>query len=146
MTPAAAKPFQELFPNKTYQAPDVQQFVESLDYKQGIIVLPETGVELQVPKNFYFLSAPDARRVVVDVWRNPPATAVKVLGMILPIDRTPADDTWGAIITYDADGYISDDDAAKIDYSDLLRTMQEATQRSNETRVKEGYPKLTLVG
>ena len=145
-TAAEAKPYQELFPGKTYQSPDAQHFVESIDYKQGAIELSETGVELRVPKDFYFLSAPDARRVIVDVWRNPPASAEKVLGMIFPITYTPADDTWGAIITYDADGYISDEEAEKIDYSQLLKTMQEATLQSNEARLKEGYPKLTLVG
>jgi uncharacterized membrane-anchored protein len=145
-TAAEAKPFQELFPGKTYQSPDAQHFVESIDYKQGTIELQETGVELRVPKDFYFLSAADARRVIVDVWRNPPASSEKVLGMIFPIMYTPADDTWGAIITYDADGYISDEEAEKIDYSQLLKTMQDATLHSNEARLKEGYPKLTLVG
>jgi uncharacterized membrane-anchored protein len=143
---ATAKTYHELFPDRTYQSQDAQQFVESLDYKQGTIQLSETGVELRVQKDFYFLSALDARRVIVDVWHNPRASAERVLGMIFPITHTPADDTWGAIITYDADGYISDEDAEKIDYSELLKTMQEATQRSNEARVKEGYPKLTLVG
>jgi uncharacterized membrane-anchored protein len=143
---ATAKPYQELFPGKTYQSPNAQQFVESLDYMQGTIQLSESGVELRVPKDFYFLSAPDARRVLVDVWRNPPASAEKVAGMIFPIAHTPADDTWGAVITYDADGYITDEDAEKIDYSELLKTMQDATQRSNEARLKEGYPKMSLVG
>jgi uncharacterized membrane-anchored protein len=145
-TTAAAKPYQELFPGKTYQSPDTQQFVEGLDYKQGKIGLSDTGVELSVPKQFYFLSTPDARRVIVDVWRNPPASGERVLGMIFPIAHTPADETWGAVITYDADGYISDEDAEKIDYAELLKTMQEATQRVNETRLKQGYPQLTLVG
>jgi uncharacterized membrane-anchored protein len=145
-TTAAAKPYQDLFPSKTYESPGAQQFVESLDYKQGKIALSEIDLELSVSKDFYFLSTPDARRVIVDVWRNPPASAEHVLGMIFPITHTPADDTWGAIITYDADGYISDEDAEKIDYAELLKSMQEATQRSNETRLKDGYPKLTLVG
>ena len=145
-TTAYAEPFKNLFPSKSYQNESVQQFVESLDYQQGRIKLAETGVELQVARNFYFLAPMDARRVIVEVWRNPPSLADKVLGMIFPIEQTPADDTWGAVISYDADGYISDADAAGIDYSDLLRSMQESTLRVNESRVKEGYPKITLVG
>ena len=145
-TTAYAEPFKNLFPSKSYQNESVQQFVESLDYQQGRIKLAETGVELQVARNFYYLSPMDARRVIVEVWRNPPSLADNVLGMIFPIAQTPADDTWGAVISYDAHGYISDADAAGIDYSDLLRSMQEATLQANELRVKEGYPKLTLVG
>jgi uncharacterized membrane-anchored protein len=146
ITPAAAKPFKELFPDKTYESADARQFVESLDYQQGTISLAETGVELRVPQSFYFLSAPDARRVIVGVWHNPPKMGERVLGMVFPATHTPADDTWGAVITYDADGYISDEDAAKIDYTDLLRSMQESTREANEARVKEGYSRVTLVG
>jgi len=146
MTAAAARPYRELFPSTTYDSEAAQRFVESLDYQQGTIALAQTGVELRVSENFYFLSASDARRVIVDVWHNPPAMGERVLGMIFPAAHTPADDTWGAVITYDADGYISDEDAARTNYSDLLRSMQDATQQANEARVKEGYPRVTLVG
>jgi uncharacterized membrane-anchored protein len=146
MTTAAAKPYNELFPTKVYESQNTQQFVESLDYQQGTITLPAAGVELRVPPKFYFLAAADARRVIVGAWHNPPAMGESVLGIIFPVTHTPADDTWGAVITYDADGYISDEDAANMDYSELLRSMQEATQEANEARVKEGYPSVRLVG
>ena len=54
ITTAHAEPFKDLFPSKSYQNESVQQFVESLDYQQGRIKLAETGVELQVARNFYF--------------------------------------------------------------------------------------------
>jgi uncharacterized membrane-anchored protein len=143
---AHAKPYRELFPTRTYENPEVQRFVETFDYRQGTIALPETGVELRVPASFYFLGSEDARRVLVTAWQNPPSMAERVIGMILPSSRAPADDTWGAVITYDADGYVSDEDAARIDYNELLKNMQEATLRSSEARVKEGYPAIRLVG
>jgi len=143
---AHAKPYRELFPSRTYENADVQRLAESFDYRQGTIAVPEAGVELHVPASFYFLGTEDARRVLVDAWHNPPSMAERVLGMIFPASRTPADDTWGAVITYDADGYVSDEDAARIDYSELLKNMQEATLRSSEARVKEGYPSIRLIG
>jgi uncharacterized membrane-anchored protein len=143
---AHAKPYRELFSSRTYENPEVQRFVESFDYRQGTITLPETGVEFHVPANFYFLGSDDSRRVLVTAWRNPPSMAERVLGMIFPASRAPADDTWGAVITYDADGYVSDEDAARIDYSELLKSMQEAMLRSSEARVKEGFPTIRLVG
>jgi uncharacterized membrane-anchored protein len=143
---AHARPFRELFPTRTYENPEAQRLVESFDYRQGTIALPETGVELRVPESFYFLGSEDARRVLVTAWQNPPSMAEHVLGMIFPAARSPVDDTWGAVITYDADGYVSDEDAARIDYSELLKNMQEATLRSSEARVKEGYPTIQLVG
>jgi uncharacterized membrane-anchored protein len=143
---AEAGTFGETFPGRTYQHQEAQKFVESLDYKDGTIALGTGGVQLNVPRGFYFLSAEHARRVIVDAWNNPPTAAEKVLGMIMPSDKTPLDDTWGAVITYDDDGYVSDEDAVKIDYGALLKDMQEGTAQASEERVKLGFPAIRLVG
>lgn len=143
---AEAGTFGETFPGRTYQHQEAQKFVESLDYKDGTIALGTGGVQLNVPRGFYFLSAEHARRVIVDAWNNPPTAAEKVLGMIMPSDKTPLDDAWGAVITYDDDGYVSDEDAVKIDYSALLKDMQEGTAQASEERVKLGFPAIRLVG
>jgi uncharacterized membrane-anchored protein len=143
---AEAKTYGELFPGRTYQEQEGQKFVESLDYKDGAVALERGGVQLNVPAGFYFLSAKDAQRVIVDAWRNPPGAAEHVLGMIMPADKTPLDDAWGAVITYDEDGYVSDEDAAKIDYTSLLKEMQEGTEESSKERVKQGFPAIHLVG
>jgi uncharacterized membrane-anchored protein len=143
---AEARGFREMFPGLSYDNPKAQQLVESFDYKDGTIPLGTGGVLLKVPGGFYFLSAADTRRVIVEVWGNPSTSATKVLGMIMPASKTPLDDTWGAVITYDEDGYVSDEDADKIDYTSLLKQMQEATQRGSEERVKQGFPSIRLVG
>jgi uncharacterized membrane-anchored protein len=143
---AEAKTFGETFPGRTYEHQEAQKFVESLDYKDGTIALGTGGVQLNVPQGFYFLSAEHAQRVIVDAWNNPPTAADKVLGMIMPSDKTPLDDTWGAVITYDEDGYVSDEDAAGIDYSSLLKDMQEGTAQASEERVKQGFASISLVG
>jgi uncharacterized membrane-anchored protein len=143
---AEAKTFGEMFPGRTYEHQEAQKFVDGLDYKDGAVALGTGGVRLDLPGGFYFLSAEDARRVIVDAWNNPPTTAEKVLGMIMPSDKTPLDDTWGAVITYDEDGYVSDEDAASIDYNALLKDMQEGTAQASEERVKQGFPAIRLVG
>jgi uncharacterized membrane-anchored protein len=145
-TGTAAKPFSEMFPGRTYENAKARQFVENLDYQQGDVAIGVEGVQLRVPPGFYCLSAEHARRVITEAWGNPPATAEKVLGMILPAAKTPIDDTWAAVVTFDADGYVSDEDAAKINYANLLKEMQEGTQQTSEQRVKDGFPSLRLVG
>lgn len=142
----AAKPFADAFPGRKYENPKAQEFVEGLDYKDGLIPLSVGGVQLKVPQGFYFLSPEHSRRVITEAWGNPPATAEGVLGMIMPAAKTPLDDSWGAIITFDEDGYVSDEDAGKINYADLLKEMQEATARGSEERVKQGFPAIRLVG
>lgn len=143
---AQAKPFQEMFPGKTYQTPEENNFVQSLDYKEGKIALGAGGVQLNVPKNFYYLSPEDTKRVLVDAWGNPSSTAVGVLGMILPANKTPLDDAWAAVIQFDEDGYVSDEDATSVDYNELLEGMQAATEENNKERVQQGFSRIRLVG
>lgn len=142
-----AKTYQQLFPDTAYQDPKAQGFVESLNYQQGQIPLADANVTLMVPSNFYFLSSSDAYRVITEAWGNPPGTARGILGMIFPASTTPLDaGSWGAAISYDADGYVSDEDAEKIDYTELLSEMQQAMAATNEQRQKDGYPSITLIG
>jgi uncharacterized membrane-anchored protein len=143
---AEARSFGEMFPGRSYDDPKAKELSEALDYRDGAVALGSAGVRLSVPAGFYFLGSEDARRVIVEAWGNPPAAANGVLGMIFPAGRTPFDDVWGAVITYDEDGYVSDEDAAKIDYTTLLKEMQEATQRGSEERVKQGFASIRLVG
>jgi uncharacterized membrane-anchored protein len=143
---ADAKPFKEMFPGKTFSAPEDTKFVESLDYKSGVVPLNAGGVQLNVPKGFYYLSPEDTRRVLVDAWRNPPGVAEGVLGMILPANKTPLEDAWGAIIRFDEDGYVSDEEAAKIDYGAMLKEMQQSTEENSKERVRQGFPGIRLVG
>ncbi len=143
--PGAAKSFQQMFPDVRLNEGG-QKFVEALDYKQGRIPLGVGGVDLNVPARFYFLGTSDARRVLVEAWGNPPTLAEGVLGMIFPADKAPLHDTWAAVVTYDEDGYVSDEDAAGMDYAALLKSMQESTSAQNEERAKEGFPAVQLLG
>ena len=118
-----------------------------LNYQQGKITLSNGLAELNVPDNFRFLDAADARKVVVNVWGNPPAAGEGVIGMLLPAGTDPADgNSWGVVISYEDDGYVKDDDANKIDYADMLKKMQQSAHEHNEARVKEGYPAMEIVG
>lgn len=143
---ATAKPFKEMFPDAAFENQEARAFVEGLDYKQGTVAIGTGNVRLEVPEGFYFLGKDDARKVVTDAWGNPPEAASDTLGMILPAGKTPVDDTWGAVISYEEEGYVSDEDAGKMDYTELLRSMQEGSQSGNEERVKQGFPAITLVG
>jgi len=69
--------------------------------------------------------------------------------MILPSTDAHAvleDKTWAVVVTFVDEGYVTDEDAAKIDYNDMLKDMQKATRDENEDRIKEGYPAIELMG
>jgi uncharacterized membrane-anchored protein len=121
------------------------RFVEGLKYQHGEIDLPGGLAKLNVPAEFKFLDRNDAEAVLVKLWHNPPST--DSIGMLLPADKSPLDeDCWAVTISYADDGYVKDDDAAKINYDDLLKKMQAAARESSAKRVEQGYPSIELVG
>jgi uncharacterized membrane-anchored protein len=85
--------------------------------------------------------------VLVDAWGNPPESAEDVLGMIFPAEIGPAQENgWGVVVTYEKDGYVSDEGAEKIDYTKMLREMQESAARVNRERKAHGFPSVEIVG
>src|SRR5258708_621387 len=67
--------------------------------------------------------------------------------MLVPANAGPADDGgWGVVITYEENGYVKDDDAAKINYDDLLKKMKADVAEGSKEREKQGYPSIALVG
>jgi uncharacterized membrane-anchored protein len=119
---------------------------ESLDRQTGVITIAEGKVSLNVPETHYFIGAADARRIIVDVWGNPPNAANGVEGIIFPANANPALDAWGALVQYVGEGYVPDDEANTINYDTLLRDMQAGTEQENAWRRENNYPTVTLVG
>ncbi|RAO76626.1 DUF2167 domain-containing protein [Dyella jiangningensis] len=124
-----------------------EQFVATLHPLTGKVNLPGAQATLDIADGYSFLPAADAQRVLSELWNNPPDH--DVLGMILPSTDAHAvleDKNWAVVVTFVDEGYVTDEDAAKIDYSDMLKDMQKATKDDNEDRVKEGYPAIELMG
>ena len=122
-----------------------RQLVSSLHYRQGDIALAQADAHLGLGPQFRFLDTPDARKVLENLWGNPPDDSV--LGMVVPA-AVPLDDAhaWAVVLTESDDGHVADEDAAKTDYPKLLKQMQEATEDENAERTKAGYSALHLVG
>lgn len=125
-----------------------QAYVDSvhalLRYETGHIVFPDSLGTLDVPAGFRYLDARQSDYVMTTLWGNPSSES---LGMLFPVDRGPLDDdNWAFLIEYDPAGYVSDEDAAEIDYDDLLREMQDDTEAANPERVAAGYGRILLVG
>ncbi|UFH50972.1 DUF2167 domain-containing protein [Pseudomonas sp. KNUC1026] len=122
-----------------------EQWLATLKQQHGNITLPGGIASLQLNKEFYYLSPDDTERLLTEAWGNPPG--IKTLGMIVPTTVSPlADNGWGVIISYKNDGHISDDDAAKIDYADLLKQMKADDEDDNKQRREAGYAGVTLLG
>ncbi len=119
-------------------------FEASLGFHGGDIELGDGLASLSVPDSFRYTD-PDGASKLLQAWGNPPDA--ETLGMLLPRGvGVFADDSWAVVIRYTEDGHVSDEDAADLDFAELLRTMQEGTVEANEERQKAGYPAVELVG
>lgn len=139
-TPRAAETSEEMSEAELIRKVDAR-----LRYQHGVVTLSGGIAKLNIPDGFRYIDAQGAEFVLVELWGNPPDT--DTLGMIFPSDLSPASkDSWGVVITYSDDGYVSDADADKVDYDKLLRQMQSETRKANKERRKEGYTPMVLVG
>lgn len=115
-----------------------------LKFQSGEIVLPNKVATLALSDKYYYVNPEDTEKMLV-AWGNPPGW--ETLGAVIPASVGPfTEQGWAVIVTYIDDGHVSDEDAHKIDYADLLEDMQEGTRQESEDRVKEGYESLELLG
>jgi uncharacterized membrane-anchored protein len=106
-----------------------ETLVSTLQWQTGTITLKDGLAKINLNNGFRFLGAADARKVLHQVWNNPDDPTV--LGLLFPKDQGPL---------------TPDDDADKINYDDLLKTMKKDVHDANDERVKEGYPTMELTG
>lgn len=123
-----------------------EAFLDSLNFRTGKVVVGGNLATLDLPEQFVFLDGADAERVLVEAWGNPPDDRLP-LGMILPRGVSPlADDSWAVTVEYEESGYVSDDDAADIDYGDMLKDLQDGAKAENQWRSENGYEPIAIVG
>lgn len=126
--------------------PALVQFEKGLHKQSGDVAVPGVQAVLHLGQDYYFLGADEAKKVLTDVWGNPPDTVGDVLGLVLPKDKTVIDTVWGAVVTYEPSGYVADDDAKTADYDQVLADVRSGEQERNAERAKAGFPASHLVG
>lgn len=133
------------------QAPDaeaeakVKAFVSSLHFRTGEVLVPEAEARFTLGSGYRYLEKADARRVLEEFWGNPPDDTV--LGMIVPSSAPlDSDKSWAVVVTFSDEGYVSDEDAAKTDYDELLAEMKDASKEENSQRRSAGYGTVELMG
>lgn len=123
----------------------IDEIEQSLNYKTGLIELEAGNATLNVPDGFRYLDKLQSIYVLTDLWGNP--TDSSILGMLVPANRgVLADNGWAFVISYEAIGYVNDDDAEEIDYKGLLEEMKNETADANSERIKLGYESINLIG
>jgi len=123
----------------------IAQIENSLKYQTGVIDFSSCKAKLNVPEGFRFLDAEQSRFVLSDLWGNPVDSSI--LGLLVPADRGVLEpNSWVFTLTFDAIGYVKDNDAEDIDYEDLLKQMKKDFQDANPEREKLGYQPIEFIG
>lgn len=137
---------EELVEEQEEQGMSEEAFLASLNFQTGKVVLGDNLANLNLPENLVFLDGEDANRVLVDAWGNPPTDELP-LGMILPAGISPlADESWAVTVEFEESGFVSDEDAADIDYAEMLEQLQQEAVESNVWRAENGYESIELLG
>ena len=132
-------------PDPAVAAAQTRAFLDSLQYRTGVVAIPEAKASLQVQSGFRYLAQADARRVLEDFWSNPPDESV--LGLLVPDNAgLDSEHSWAVVVSYSDDGYIADEDAAKLDFDEILAGMKQDTADENAERKHAGYGTVELLG
>lgn len=126
--------------------PEMVAWLDDLSPRSGRVRIEAANAQLDLGDSYVFYGEDDAWKILTEAWGNPPEAAEGVLGLVMPKWATPFSDSWGAVITFEEVGYVSDDDAADVDYDELLEELQAATDENNEARVDAGFESIKLVG
>lgn len=119
--------------------------IQTLRYDTvGTITIGSNLATFKIPVGFKFLNPEQSKYVLSELWGNPPSES---LGMIFPSEANEyIPTTWAIEITYEEDGHVKDDDAKDINYDDLLKQIQEETEKINPERKKLGYATYEMLG
>ena len=146
IVPAAALAQSADTPASNAAHPDTS-WVASVPRQIGVVQLPAAGAQLDLGSAYEFIGAADAKRIVTQVWGNPPDDADGVLGLIEAKGADPRDNAaWGAIVTFLDTGYVPDKDAKSTDYNKILDQMRQGEADDNAERQKLGLRTMHLVG
>ena len=122
----------------------VEKAMEYL-YAGEMVQLGNGIATLVIPQGYKYLNVEQSSYTLTELWGNPGDGGT--LGMILKDSAGVLDDDAYVInITYDEMGYVDDEDAEDLDYDELLETMQEEAEASNQERAEMGFPTVELIG
>jgi uncharacterized membrane-anchored protein len=123
----------------------IDSIEKSFNYKTGKNELGSGIASINVPSNFKFLGATEAKYVIEDLWGNPKGQTP--LGVLFPANSGATDaGGYAFIVKFEDIGYVKDNDADKINYDDLLKDLKEGSAEDNKEREKMNLFTMDLIG
>ncbi|WP_213953579.1 DUF2167 domain-containing protein [Variovorax sp. dw_954] len=94
---------------------------------------------LQLPAGYVWVPVPAAAQLMRSMGNR---VDDSFQGLVFPAEQSG----WFASVRFVKEGYIKDDDAKEWNAADLLKSLKEGTEASNEDRVKRGITPMEVVG
>jgi uncharacterized membrane-anchored protein len=129
------------------RAQQERELFKKLHMQAGAVTLGDGIGTLKVGPNFGYLDPHDAEIFLTQIWGNPKGAGAESLGLLVPKDVDAlGGNGWAVVIDFAPSGYVSDADAGKIDYDQLLKKMQQETAEASKERVDAGLDSMVLLG
>lgn len=105
----------------------------------GTVGLGDDLAILSLDFAYLFANAADTRKLMRSIG-NPVSS--RETGLIAPKNGDP----WYIVFEFDPVGYIKDDEKADLDADAIFENIHEATEYSNQQRIKQGFSTVELIG
>ena len=128
--------------------PSTRDLFNSIDWTDGEKQVDVGNVaEFTVPAGCQYTDAEGARKFLV-LTENPPTGREQGVLFCRPSapDSSAAGQPWFVLFTFDASGYVRDDEAKELDATAILASIRAGTTRANEVRKSRGWDELTIDG
>jgi uncharacterized membrane-anchored protein len=121
--------------------------LDSLQWQTGTITIGDALATMTTPEGFRFLGPNDTKYILTDLWGNPKEASDDALGMLFPENQGPlSDSTVGFVISFEKLGFVKDDDAADMDFKEIMDNMKKESAEANEQRKSLGYGTVDMIG
>lgn len=102
-----------------------------------------SNARMMVPEGCRYTGKAGAR-LFMEATQNPPSDQNE--GILLCPGGNPAEEPWFVVFSYDASGYVRDDEGKKLDADKILGVLRKGTEASNKERRSRGWSTLTING
>lgn len=111
---------------------------KKLEFKTGQFLLADGKIRMTVPEDFLFIEGEQARFILEDLWGN--YTDGEVCGMLVKkgFKVTRLINDFSFVISYSDIGHVQDKQDIELNHNDLLATLRQNMELSNERRIANG--------
>lgn len=111
---------------------------KKLEFKTGQLLLANGKIRMTVPDDFQFIEGEQARFILEDLWGN--YSDGEVCGMLVKkgFKVTRLINDFSFVISYSDIGHVQDKEDRELNHNDLLATLRQNMELSNERRIANG--------